>query len=144
MLAQFFVIPFFHIFLACKKPTVDCYIVHQTRFFLSALKSTLAIPPGIAISQLGHNIFLNSTTSKTVITLQLTCPSGENLESWHAIKFGKHDPLCLAIKRNGWSVHFFAVEGAQGYCASTLRPFNMHLGLTRKLVRSSLETAMLL
>ena len=102
MLAQFFVIPVFHIFLACKKPTVDCYIVHQTRFFLSALKSTLAIPPGIAISQLGNNIFLNSTTSKTVITLQLTCPSGENLESWHAFEFGKHDPLCLAIKRNGW------------------------------------------
>ena len=45
------------------------------------------------------------------------------------------------LKANSWSIHFFAVEvGAQGYCASTIRSCLMHLGLTSKLVRSSLKT----
>ena len=33
-----------------------------------------------------------------------------NMESWHAAKFGKDDPLCSAIKTNSLSVHLFAVE----------------------------------
>ena len=32
------------------------------------------------------------------------------MESWHATKFGKYDPICSAIKSIGWSLHFFAVE----------------------------------
>ena len=63
------------------------------------------------------------------------------MKSWHATKFGKYDPLCSAIKAKGWSEHFFAVKiGAQGYCASTIRLGLMYLGLTRKLMRSSLKT----
>ena len=55
------------------------------------------------------------------------------MESWHATKFEKYDPLSLAIKANDWSVHFFAVEvGPQGYCTSTIRSCLMRLGLTRK------------
>ena len=59
------------------------------------------------------------------------------MESCHATKFGKHDPLCSAIKTNAWSVHFFAMEvGAQRYCASIIRSCLMALGLTKKLLRS--------
>ena len=80
--------------------------------------------------------------------LELTCPYEENIESWQATKFGKYDPICgkydpicSAIKANSWSVNFFAVEvGAREYCASTIRSCLMRLGLTRKLVRSSLKT----
>ena len=32
------------------------------------------------------------------------------MESWNANKFGKYDPLGLAIKVNGWSIYFFALE----------------------------------
>ena len=40
------------------------------------------------------------------------------MESWHATKFGKYDPVFSGIKTNGWSVHFFPVQvGALGYCA---------------------------
>ena len=108
---------------------------------MSALQSTLVIPSAIAISQLRPDILLYSTSTKIVIILKLTCPCEENVESWHASKFGKYDPLCSAIKTNGWSMHFFAVEvGAQGYCASTIRSYLMRLGLTRELVISSLKT----
>ena len=62
------------------------------------------------------------------------------MESCHAIKSGKYDPLCLPIKTNDWSVQFFVVAtGARGYFASTIRSCLMHLGLARKLVRSSLK-----
>ena len=60
-----------------------------------------------------------------------------NMESWHAAKFGKDDPLCSAIKTNSLSVHFFAVEvGVWAYCASTVISCLVCLGLTRKLLRS--------
>ena len=63
------------------------------------------------------------------------------MESWHAAKFGKYDPLCSAIEINGLPVHFFTVKVGTGeYCASTIRSCLMRLVLTRKLVRSSLKT----
>ena len=63
------------------------------------------------------------------------------MESWHDAKFGTYDPLCSAIKTNGCSVHFFAVEvRAWAYCASTIRSFLIRLCLTRKLIRPSLKT----
>ena len=76
-------------FFSCRKIKLHC---------------TLAIPPAIAISQLGRHALLYLITSKTVITLELTCPSAEKVESWHAIKFGKHDLLFSAIKTKGWFV----------------------------------------
>ena len=89
---------------------------------MSDLESTQVIPPAIVISQLRPDILFYSTTTKVVIILEITCLYEENMESWHAIKFGKYDPLCPAIKINSWSVHFFAVElRARGYCASTIR-----------------------
>ena len=63
------------------------------------------------------------------------------MESWHATKFGKYDPVFSGIKTNGWSVHFFPVQvGALGYCASTVRSCLVRLRLTTKFVRSSLKT----
>ena len=121
----------------------NCGLLHTAPdwVLLSDLESTLVIPPTIAISQLRPDVLLYSTSTKTVTILELTCPCEENMESWHATKFRQYDPLFSAIKSNGWSIHFFTVEArAQGYCASTIRSCLMRLGLTRKLVRSSLKT----
>ena len=63
------------------------------------------------------------------------------MESWHATKFGKYDPVFSGIKTNGWSVHFSPVQvGALGCCASTVRSCLVRLRLTTKFVRSSLKT----
>ena len=121
----------------------SCGLLHTVPSWvlLSDLESALVIPPAITISQLRPDILLYSTSTKTVIILELISPCQENLESWYPTKFGKYDPLCSAIKTNGWFVHFFAVEvGAWGYCASTITSCLMRLALTRKLVRSSLKT----
>ena len=93
-----------------KKTTADFYIVQPDWVLLSDLESTLVIPPEIAILQLRPDILLYSTTTKTVIIVELTCSCEENMESWHATKFGKYGHLCSAIKTNRWSIHYFAVE----------------------------------
>ena len=63
------------------------------------------------------------------------------MESWHATKFGKYDPVFSGIKTNRWSVHFFPVRvGALGYCAYTVRSCLLRLRVTTKFVRSSIKT----
>ena len=94
-----------------------------------------------AILQHRLDILAYSIITKTKIIVKVTCPCKENMESWHATKFGKYNPLFSGIKTNGWSVQFFAVEvGALGYCPSTIRSCLARLGLTRKFVRSSQKT----
>ena len=118
----------------------NCGLLHSAPdwVLLSDLESTLVVRPAIPISQLRSDILLYSTTKKTVIILELTYPCEENMESLHAAKFEKYDSFCSAIKAKGWSIHFFAVKiGLLAYCASTIRSCLMHLGLTRKLVKSS-------
>ena len=74
----------------------NCGLLHTSPGWdlLSDLESTLVIPPTIAISQLRPDIHLYSTSTKTVKVLELTGPCEENIESWHATKLRKYDPLC--------------------------------------------------
>ena len=66
----------------------NCGLLHTALdwILLSDLESTLVIPPAISISQLKRNILLYSTSTKTVIILELICLCVENIESWHATK----------------------------------------------------------
>ena len=63
--------------------------------------------PFIPITCLRPDIVLFSTSIKSVIILELTCPCEENTEEWHQKKFFKYDPLTTSISCNGWSVYFF-------------------------------------
>ena len=73
---------------------------------LSDLGDKLVFPSFIAITRLRPDIVLFSTSIKTVIILELTCPCEENMEEWHQKKFFKYDPLATSIRYNGWSVYF--------------------------------------
>ena len=90
----------------------NCGLLHTAPDWVlfSDIESTLVIPPAKAISQWRPDINLYSTSTKTVIILELTCLYEENMVSWYPTKFGKYNPLCSAIKTNSWSLHFFAVE----------------------------------
>ena len=83
-----------------KLPKNNCGCLHSAPDWVrfSDLESTLVIPYTIVILQLRPDIPLYSRTTKTVIIVELTCSCEENMESWHATKFGKYDPLCSAIK----------------------------------------------
>ena len=108
---------------------------------LSDLGDKLVFPSFIAITRLRPDIVLFSTSIKTVIILELTCPCEENMEEWHQKKFFKYDPLTTSIRYSGWTVYFFAVEvGARGYCSTSLKSCLLHLGLSRKLVQPILKS----
>ena len=77
---------------------------------LSDLGDKLVFFSFIAIICLRPDIVLFSTSIKTDIILELTCPCEENKEEWHQKKFFKYDPLTTSIRYIGWSVYFFAAE----------------------------------
>ena len=118
----------------------NCGCLHSAPDWVcfSDLESTLVIPYTIVILQLRPGIPLYSRTTKTVIIVELTCSCEENMESWHATKFGKYDPLCSAIKI--WLVHTFLCCGSRSLRILCFNSCLVRLGLTRKLVRSSLKT----
>ena len=108
---------------------------------LSDLGGNLVIPSTIVISSLRPDIFIFSKLTKTVIILELTCPCEENMEEWHSVKFNKYNPLASAIKCNGWKTYLFPLEvGARGYCSSTVRSCLSRLGLSNKIIRSTLKS----
>ena len=101
---------------------------------LSDLGDKLVFPSFIDIIRLRPGIAVFSTSIKTAIILELTCPCKENME-WHQKIFFKYDPLTTSIRYNGWSVCFFAVKvGARGYCSTSLRSCLLCVGLPSKLV----------
>ncbi|XP_057297663.1 uncharacterized protein LOC130628696 [Hydractinia symbiolongicarpus] len=108
---------------------------------LSDLDSVLVVPPYIAITQLRPDVLLISSSSKTVIMLELTCPYEENTEYWHKRKLSKYSSLCYAMKNNGWIVHFFAIEvGARGFCSESVRTCFRRLCFPNKPLRSLLKS----
>ena len=76
----------------------NCRLLHGPPdwVLLSDLGFTLVIPSAIVISQLRPDILLYSTSTKTVIILEITCPCEGNMK-WCAPKFGKFDPLFSAF-----------------------------------------------
>ena len=68
----------------------------------------LALPSFIAITCLMPGIVLFSTSIKTVIILELTDPSDENMDEWQQKTYDplNYDPLTASVRCNGWSVFF--------------------------------------
>ena len=75
----------------------------------------------------------------------MTCPCEENMEEWHRVKFNKYNSLTSAIKCNSWKTYLFPLEvGAKGYCSSTVRSCLLRLGLSNKVIRSTLKSLSML
>ena len=101
---------------------------------------SLVFPHFIALSQLRPDMVLYSFSKKIVILIELTCPCEENFEDRHRDKMFKYTALTTAIRNNRWTVHFFAIEvGARGYCANSVRACLSRLGLSRKLINTTLN-----
>ena len=63
------------------------------------------------------------------------------MEAWHQKKYIKYDPICEAMKLNGWQVHLFPVEvGARGYCSTSVKSCLFRLGFSNKVVKSALKS----
>ena len=68
---------------------------------LCDIDSKLVFPTFIAVTVLRPDLILYSLIEILVIILELTCPSGENMEQWHRTKFLKYEPLLSSIKSIG-------------------------------------------
>ena len=97
-------------------------------------------PSEIFVTSDRPDIVLYSTKTKTVILIENTSGCEENHSENHTLKTDKYFDLVEAIRGNGWTCHFFAVEtGARGF-NSTHVPFCLKsLGFSPKGVKEMLS-----
>jgi hypothetical protein len=96
-------------------------------------------PPEIYSTSERPDIVIWSSSSKTVIVIELTCPSEEGIEEAEARKIDRYKILMQNIRakrftrRESWTTHFFTVEvGARGYVANSMMKCLHSLGFTNR------------
>jgi len=73
-----------------------------------------------------------SSSTKTVIWIELTCPWEENMSLRHFEKQSKYNQLAIDCKAQGWTVYPLCVEvGCRGYVAPTFHYMCHTLGFTK-------------
>ena len=73
--------------------------------------------PNIVVTGLRPDVVIKSANTKSLIIIELTCPSEENLEARHQDKISRYEGLAGSCRKAGWKTHLFAVEvqvGARG------------------------------
>ena len=106
------------------------------------LDKKLVFRPHIMTTLLRPDIVIFSNTSSTVVMVELTCPSEENVERQHEAKLLRYTDLRADCELRGWKVHLFAVEvGARGYTAQSLSSCLRALGLGSRPLRACLQEA---
>ena len=109
---------------------------------LPDLDKRLIFPSHIVVTSLRPDIVFYSDSAKTVIMIELTCPSEENFQKQHEDKFARYTDLEADCELAGWKVHLFAVEvGARGYTAQSLSSCLRALGLKNQPLRKCIEEA---
>ena len=109
---------------------------------LSDLDKRLIFPAHIVVTSLRPDIVVFSDRCKTVIMIELTCPSEENFQKQHLAKLARYTDLEADCELAGWKVHLFAVEvGARGYTAQSLPSCLRALGLKNRPLRKCIEEA---
>jgi len=102
---------------------------------------SFVFPTVICITSLRPDIVIWSCATKTVILIELTCPSEENILQAKARKSARYLPLLNLIQSNGWSVSLFLVEAGVRGCLSfsfahCLRQLGLQACKTRELCKS--------
>jgi len=73
-----------------------------------------------------------SSSAKTVIWIELTCPWEENMSLRHFEKKSRYSQLEIDCKAQGWRVHPLCVEvGCRGYVSTTFHHMCHTLGFTK-------------
>ena len=109
---------------------------------LSDLDKRLVFPAHIVVTNLRPDIVVYSDKSKTVIMIELTCPSEENFQKQHLAKLARYTDLEADCINAGWKVHLFAVEvGARGYAAQSLSSCLKALGMKYRPLHKCVQAA---
>ena len=110
--------------------------------FLADVGRRLVFPPHIVSTLQRPDIVIYSNAQKTIIMIELTCPSEFNFKKSNEFKLNRYNDLRADCERAGWKCHLFAVEvGARGYTAHSLSSCLRALGLRQRSLRRCLEEA---
>ena len=109
---------------------------------LDDLGRRLVFPAHIAQTSQRPDIVLYSSSTQTLVMVELTCPCEENFDLQHMKKLDRYDKLKDDCELNGWKVFLFAVEvGARGYVAHSLTSCLKRFGLVGKNLRLAVKEA---
>ena len=94
-------------------------------------------PPAICPSPLRPDIVIWSTATHSVILIELTCPSEENISQAKARKKLRYVDLLKQIEHSGWIVNLFTIEaGVRGCLSHSFFSTLKKLGMSSKVTRS--------
>ena len=97
----------------------------------------LVFPDHIVKTSLRPDIVIYSNGARTVLMIELTCPSEENFEKRHEEKLNRYTDLQADCEIAGWKVYLYAVEvGARGYSAQSLSSCLRAVGLKQQLLKT--------
>ena len=82
----------------------------------------MIFPSIIVATDKRPDVVIWSTSTKTVLLIELTCPAEENFANAHAYKMDRYASLVEQIRNAGWSVHYQTIEaGARGFISHRFR-----------------------
>lgn len=91
----------------------------------------MIFPPIIVATDKRPDVVIWSTSTKTVLLIELTCPAEENFANAHAYKMDRYASLVEQIRNAGWSVHCRTIEaGARGFVSHRFRKTLRELSFT--------------
>ena len=93
----------------------------------------ILFPTNIVATSERPDVNLWSTSTKTVLMFELTCPAEENFIKANVRKMDRYAPLCEQIRNAGWTPVLRTIEaGARGFVSHRFQKAFRELGLTSK------------
>ena len=124
---------------ACPAPTSLPHLLspaHDWRCLIDYRDHNFVFPVEICITELRPDIVIWSSSAKTVILMELTCPSEENILQAKARKTARYLPLIQLIQSSGWSVSLQLLEaGVRGMLSLSFSHNLRSIGLSNTLTR---------
>ena len=100
------------------------------------LGKRLQFPEEIVETSQRPDMLIKSKLTKTIIIIELTCPSEEKIQERHEFKLAWYEDLAKECRDRGWKTHLFAVEvGARGYAAESLSSCLKRLGFKWRVIK---------
>lgn len=91
----------------------------------------IMFPPEICSTDKRPDIVIWSSSSKTALAIELTCPSEENIDASQVYKQSRYIELCSLAEDNGWKIKVIPIEaGARGFVARSMSSCLHDLGFT--------------
>ena len=96
--------------------------------------------PEVVHTRLRPDIVIWSTSSKQVITIELTVPWEDITEEAYEMKKGKYAELMEECRRKGWSAWLFPVEvGCRGFPAQSVWKMLSALGIDGRDMKQTIQ-----